>query len=245
MIKPIIRRVGGKWYCCKKVLAYFPTDYDTYIEPFVGGGSIYFNSPKKEIEVINDLDSDLVEIYQVCKERAFEIESKTYTQEDYTRIKKEPTFDLRTKIINKLIITRLSMFGIGNYFESRSNISPSFINKYKQHHERLQETVICNKDYKEIISNFDSPSSFFYLDPPYENSNKTVRLGVYNDINLDELKQILTNIKGKFLLSLNDSVRIRDLFKEFSIEVIPTSYFGRIKDRNVNDLIIRNYLLKN
>jgi DNA adenine methylase len=241
MIKPIIGRVGGKWYCCKKVLAHFPTDYDTDIEPFVGGGSIYFNSPKKENEIINDLDSDLVDLYKVCKEKAFEIEAKTYTQEEYTRLKEEPTFDSRTKIINKIILTRLSKFGIGNFKSSSPSISTSFVNKYKQHHERLQGAIICNKDYREIISTFDSPSSFFYLDPPYENSNKTVRCNLYTDIDLEELKQILTSIKGKFLLSLNDSERIRDLFKEFTIDIVPTSYFGRVKDRNVNDLIIKNY----
>ena len=239
MIPPISRRTGGKWYCCKKVLAHFPTTYDTYIEPFVGGGSIYFNSPKKEIEVINDLDSHLIDMYQVCKEQAFEIEAKQYTLEEYTRLK-EPTPDLRTKLTNKIIVTRLSHFGIGKFDHPNRNISTSFVNKFKQHHLRLQDTMILNKDYKEIISNFDSPDSFFYLDPPYENSNKTVRCD-YTDINLEELQQILTNIKGKFLLSLNDSERTRDLFKEFSIDLIPTSYFGRKQDRKVNDLIIKNY----
>jgi len=241
MIKPIIERVGGKWYCCKRVLSYFPTDYNVYIEPFVGGGSIYFNSPKKGIEVINDLDSNLIDIYQLCKERAFEMESKTYTQEDYTRIKEEPTSTLRSTITNKLLLTRLSYFGIGKFRLGRSSISTSFCNKFHQHHERLQDTLLCNKDYKEIISTYDSPSSFFYLDPPYENSNKTVRGNVYGDIDLDELKQIVTCIKGKFLLSLNDSDRIRNLFNEFTIDVIPTSYSGRIKERKVNDLIIKNF----
>ena len=241
MNKPIVHRIGGKWYCCKKVLSHFPTDYDTYIEPFVGGGSIYFNSPKKVIEVINDLDSELVDIYQVCKERAFQIEAKTYTQEEYTRIKEEPDIDLRTKITNKLIISRLSFFGIGNFNNDNSTISPSFCNKYERYHERLKDTLICNKDYKEIIATFDSASSFFYLDPPYEDSNKTVRGNLYTDIDLDELKQILTHIKGKFLLSLNDSERNRNLFKDFTIETVSTSYCGRKKNKNVDDLIIKNY----
>jgi DNA adenine methylase len=241
MIKPIISRVGGKWYCCKKVLAHFPTDYDIYIEPFVGGGSIYFNSPKKGMEVINDLDSNVIDIYQVCKEKAFEIEAKTYTQEDYTRLKEEPALDVRTKLTNKLITRRLSFFGIGKFNSENATISASFCNKYKKYHERLQDTLICNKDYKEIIATFDSPSSFFYLDPPYENSSKTVRGNIYCDIDLDELKQILTCIKGKFLLSLNDSERVRNLFNEFTIDIVPTSYFGRTKDRKVNDLIIKNF----
>jgi DNA adenine methylase len=241
MIKPIIGRTGGKWYCCKKVLVHFPTDYDIYIEPFVGGGSIYFNSPKKGMEVINDLDSNLIDIYQVCKEKAFEIEAKTYTEEDLTRVKEEPALDIRTKVINKVISTRLSHFGIGNFDKNRNTISPSFVKRCKQHHERLQDTLICNKDYKEIIATFDSPSSFFYLDPPYENSNKTVRSNEYCDIDLDELKQILTCIKGKFLLSLNDSGRVRNLFNEFTIDVIPTQYAGRAKDKKVTELIIKNF----
>jgi DNA adenine methylase len=241
-MKGIIARTGGKTACCKKVLAYFPTTYDSYVEPFVGGGSIFFNSPKKDIEVINDLDSNLIDIYRVCKERAFEIEPKVFTEEEYERLK-EPSIDLRTKVINKVLLTTLSKFGLGGKFNIyRTTVSRSYCNKFKKQHERLENTIICNQDYKDIIFTYDSPSTFFYLDPPYENSAKTVgKLGSYTDIDLDELKQIVTCIKGKFLLSLNDSERIRELFKEFTINEVPTVYFGRVKDRYVTDLIIKNF----
>lgn len=238
-IKPLKPRNGGKWYCHKKVIAHFPVGYTLYAEPFVGGGSIYFNTPHCETEVINDLDSTLINAYRCCKEEAFYIEAKTYTEEDYNQVKKEQPVTDRDKIIREMKLARLSFFGIGNFTDHKKrNIVNEQVNKkFIQQHKRLQHTTICNKDYKEIITTYDSPSTFFYLDPPYENSNKTVQ--EYTDIDLEKLRDVVCTIKGKFLLSLNDSERTRELFKDFHIDTIST-YYIRSK-RYVNELIIKNY----
>jgi len=66
-VYPVKSRQGGKFYSYKKIIPHFPEDYDLYVEPFVGGGSIFFNT-KQVKSVINDLDPELISIYKIVKE---------------------------------------------------------------------------------------------------------------------------------------------------------------------------------
>jgi hypothetical protein len=66
-LKPLIKWSGGKGDEIKQFENYFPSEYDTYIEPFIGGGSVYFYlAPKKA--VISDVDSALVDFYNCFSE---------------------------------------------------------------------------------------------------------------------------------------------------------------------------------
>jgi hypothetical protein len=105
----------------------------------------------------------------------------------------------------------------------------------------LKNVEILNKDFKDIIKKYDSPNTFFYLDPPYENSK-----GLYENFELPikDVYDLLKNIKGKFLLSYNDSKEAKQLFKDFHIDYIKTKYANPLKggqDRIVNEMIISNF----
>ena len=109
--------------------------------------------------------------------------------------------------------------------------------------ERLEDVEIYNVDYKQLITKYDSEETFFYLDPPYENSK-----GLYkNDVvRIDELYHLLSNIKGKFLLSYNNSDKARELFSDYNIYELPTKYSASTfsnnkKGTNIVELLISNY----
>lgn len=107
---------------------------------------------------------------------------------------------------------------------------------------RLKNTEIYNDDYKLIINNFDSINTFFFLDPPYEIG------GIYkhNNMNFEELNNILLHVKGKFLLTLNDSENIKNIFNSFNIQSIQVNggnnnNFTMLGKGVRNELIITNY----
>ncbi len=107
--------------------------------------------------------------------------------------------------------------------------------------ERLKDVTILNEDYKNVIKKYDSPNTFFYLDPPYENSK-----GLYKDVDttIDEIYNLLKDIKGKFLLSYNLSKRAQELFKNYKIYKIKTKYeTDRQNNRtgSITELLISNY----
>lgn len=96
---------------------------------------------------------------------------------------------------------------------------------------------------KRIIELFpEGYEDMIYIEPFVGGSSKVH----YNNYNFDykELKDVLDNFKGKFLLSINDSQNIRKLFKKYNISTIKTKYFNPFLDghsNTTNELIIRNY----
>jgi DNA adenine methylase len=66
-LKPLVKWSGGKSDEIKLFEKYFPTEYDIYLEPFIGGGSVYFNIVPKRA-VINDVHHDLIDFYQNVKD---------------------------------------------------------------------------------------------------------------------------------------------------------------------------------
>lgn len=241
--RPVISRQGGKFYSYKRIIPFFPDDYTDglYVEPFVGGGSIFFNTePTKS--VINDFDSDLISVYKIVKAEPEEVARRvngTYVAKDFYEMREMKPSSEIGKVAQNLILTRLSFLSAKRVFKQhrdREKILTIDLD-FKPYAERLADTTILNKDYQSVIRQYDSTKTFFYLDPPYENSTQT--LDHYNDIDLENLRDILKQIKGRFLLSLNNSKTNRSLFKEFHITKLKTYY--RLKGREVTELLISNY----
>ena len=133
----------------------------------------------------------------------------------------------------------MSYFSQGKTYSTRPNgyiIGADF----KYYHDRLQNTKLLNIDFEIVINKYDSPTTFFFLDPPYESEVKNdykdyvTPLDVYNAIK---------NIKGYFLLTYNDSPAVREIFKNYYIKKHNVFYTRtqHIADRYKSELIITNY----
>ena len=73
----ILRRLGNKKKLAKKIQAYFPK-HKIYIEPFFGAGGMFFNKPKAHRNIVNDLDSDVFNLFQVVMNQKEELEKGYY-----------------------------------------------------------------------------------------------------------------------------------------------------------------------
>ncbi len=245
----LIPRIGGKNLLKKTIVDYFPSNYKEliYIEPFVGGGHIFYEKEPSIKEIINDLDPNVYRIYKGFKKYPVEKINPniigTYNKEDYLNLKqnldKQSDFQ---KFINTLILFKISYMGRIDTFKGSKDKSFDIKKPYKKEdHTRLKGVTILNKDYKDLINKYDSLKSFFYFDPPYEESKKLYKKGV---IDYEEMKDILKKLKGKFLLSINDSPYIRNIFKDFNIKTVQTMYsIKKVDNKNpiINELIISNY----
>lgn len=109
-------------------------------------------------------------------------------------------------------------------------------------HERLARVTIEHLDFRKLIQVYDRPETLFYLDPPYLGFPEYRHNMVERDF--EELNELLTGLRGKFLMSLNDHPRLREIFGGFKIETVLTRYScarrteGR---RPINELLIRNF----
>jgi DNA adenine methylase len=240
MMNPIIPRVGGKFKLRKQIVSMIP-EHEIYIEPFVGGGSIFYWKPRSKIEVISDLDEIVYKCHLGAKE-CEDIEFKL-THEIFHDIRLNVKVETPKAVsIKTRILLRYSYLGTGRSYDKRRHVKDPHGDvilslKSKKYAERLKDAIVLNESYENLFR-YDSPTTFFYLDPPYENSGKTTS-GVYKSIDYHKLCDQLKSIQGKFLLSINDSENIREIFKDFTIEDVPVKY--AMKSRVVNELLIKNY----
>jgi DNA adenine methylase len=252
-LNPIIGRIGGKTLLKKKIISMFPDNYENmiYAEPFVGGGSIFFYKNLSKKEIINDIDKNLIDVYKLFKKydvddifKALSVLKKNKETFNYIKNEYKPKTEF-SKGIRLYYLLKMAFFndidrgfGLSEKLKNK-NFSDRHIRDYSY---RLKNTIILNKDYSDIIKKYDSVNTFFYLDPPYENSK-----GLYDnyDISIYDIYNILKNIKGRFLLSYNNSAIAKELFKNYKIKYLKTKYTDPIKGGHPTiyktEIIISNY----
>jgi DNA adenine methylase len=255
-LRSFFGRIGSKRKILNNILKLIPP-HMVYGEPFVGGGSVYFGKEPAPKEYINDLDKSLIEGYRLLKNAPpveellkYAIKNKTGDKDAPETIKKIQSFVNRKprnnaeRLLRKLYISRNTFGNRWTGFIYKGSTHIPKIKKIDQYRERLQNTTITNQDYKTFIKKIDSKDTFFYLDPPYEDSDKLYK---FDFVNLEEMRDILKNIKGKFLLSINDSPNVRRIFKGFKIRTIVFKGFGdereekTIGSKDRRELLISNY----
>ena len=96
--------------------------------------------------------------------------------------------------------------------------------------------------YADLIARYDGPATFFYVDPPYWNCEGFYGPGIFSREDFAKLAEQLGSIKGKFLLSLNDTPGVREVFSAFDIEAIKTKYTcSNGKNVPAGEVLIRNW----
>jgi DNA adenine methylase len=233
-------RIGGKSLLAKKIISLFPDveDYDTYVEPFVGAGNIFFRlAPEKGIlEVLNDKDKRVMiilrELQTNSKELNKAIRRQPISQEYFDHIKGS------NKPVNLIEKFKTSFLGKGERYFITSLNRPIKTDYSKFFQDRLQDVVLTNEDFSKVIKDYDSTRTFFYLDPPYEN----IKRNDYPDYcTPEDVYNSIKNIKGLFALSYNDSAHIRQLFKDYKIIELKTIYNSNSFNKARQELFITNY----
>ena len=251
MLKPPICRVGGKSKLRKTIIEMIP-EHTCYIEVFFGAGWVYFGKETSKVEVINDIDKELVNLFRTIKYHAPEVErllEYEFSGRDIFEEYKNCTLEYMTEIyraIRFLYIITQSFAGKGKNYGYGTTTKPGQQIFYKQVllelRDRLKNTYVENLSFEKIIDKYDREHSFFFCDPPYIET-----CGYGNKFSEEEhrlLANKLKEIKGKFLLTINDHPLARELYKEFNIKEVKVNY-SIAKENSArgkyNELIITNY----
>jgi DNA adenine methylase len=243
-LRAFMSRVGGKSLLKKRIVEMFPDDYEhmTYVEPFVGAGHVYFSKNPSDKEVINDLDKDVITIFKGFKKfKGDKISNDIdgpYNKKIFNEIVNANPTTPYNKFIQLLLKYKLSFYGMGKAWGNKKPLNTKYGSSYN---DRLKHTTILNKSFEKVVKQYDSPNTLFYLDPPYEKSDK---LYEHDTLPIEYVYEILKNIKGYFILSYNDSNEAKELFKNYKIKKIKTKYVdGREGGQNKvkTELIITNY----
>lgn len=251
MLKPPISRMGGKSKLRKTIIEKIP-EHVCYVELFFGAGWVYFGKEPSKTEIINDIDSELINLFKMIKYHSQEIERlmsfEVCSRDSFIKYKNtnvETLTEIQRAIQYMYILSQSfafkgEAFGYATTGRPRPQIfDTSNLLKLK---ERLRNTYIENLSFDEIIKKYDRPHTFFFADPPYFET-----CGYKNKFTEEDhikLRDMLSNIQGKFLLTINDHPQVREWYKDFNITETEVAYSvckensGR---RNFKELIITNY----
>lgn len=213
---------GGKGAMAIRIMSIFPR-HQKYIEVFGGGGHILFQKDKSSFEVYNDIHDGLITLFRTIKnpeligelKRRLELTPMSRSEFDYCRDTWRDETDQVEKA-RKFYVTVNQSFssGLKNWKAYKGcegiakNVSKFYStinNRLMFAHERLQNVVIENMDYRDILKKYDGEDVLFYLDPPYVGETRTLQKGYdheMTDVSLHkELVEYLVRLKGKAILS--------------------------------------------
>jgi len=240
-------------------------DHCTYVEPFAGSAALFFSKPLADKNIIADIDLELINFYHTIRDIPKE---DLFKQLDKMWIVDESLFyDYRDKVMRCrdhnactnnpdraiifLYVNQLSYGCRGNNFGFKKLCKhcdyqgiTKLISKLEEYQQLLKNAEIIQADYKDSIQKYDSVCTFFYLDPPYY--KPTGKIYNYHDVDPNELAALLRTIRGKFLLSYDNTPELYDIFNDFEIIVIDHEYTlanFKIKGghQKVKELLISNY----
>ena len=255
-IQPPYGRQGNKYNFRKDLIPLFPP-HDVYVELFAGSAALFFNKERADKNILNDLDAFTYQNLKLLQSPPSADEIADFppltTLED-TKTFYDNTFHkpLTTKTEDAVLRKIITTTGFRNvpipYNRSdkifRSINMNRWLKKLPPFKDILKGVKITNKDYEKIVKQYDSPTTFFFIDPPYENTDKRFNYAESVIFDFERLRRVVDTIKGKFLMTINDSNRIRELFKEFNMKEY--SVDDTMKHRKGDppkraELIITNY----
>ena len=245
-MKLIFSRFGGKYKKSKDIIQHFD-DHKIYVECFLGSGAIFLQKPSVQQSVLNDLDPMIYNIFTQVQELC--LNNKTFNNDDYDWIPDKTLWNkFRDDIKNgdkdlykSLYVTHHSFNGMGNVFTTSRHTNHTYKKDLSIYSDILKNVIIEQYDYKDIINQYDSEDTLCYLAPPYDIALKKNYYEYQSGINFKEMVDILKNIKGKFVLSIDITPITTELFKDFNCIEITFNYNTRKKDKIVKEYIIKNY----
>lgn len=255
--KPFVKWAGGKRQIIDKLKQYVPDEFDTYYEPFIGGGALLFElSPRRA--VINDSNEELMNVYSVlcdeekfkkmcsvlnhyekehCEEFYYDIRNKDRNKNAYKRLS-DYTRAARTIYLNKACFNGLYRVNSKNEFNVPFG-KKERVNTYDggnlitvSNYLTMNDVEILSVDFEQSVKNAKK-GDFIYFDPPYDSETSTFNSYTEDGFGKDEqirLAKVFKELDSRgcyVMLSNHNTSLINDLYKNFNIHVIEAK-------RNIN-----------
>ncbi|MCH7340311.1 DNA adenine methylase [Acinetobacter higginsii] len=219
---PLIRYHGGKFRIADWIISHFPR-HKTYVEPFGGGGSVLLCKEPSQIEVYNDLDGEVVNLFRVLRntEHRLQLEKQLYLT-PFARAEFHLAYedtDCPVEQARRMIVRAQMGFGSagatkgstgfrmagGRQKNYEIQLWEKYPNRLAEYAQRLKRVLIENQEAAKIISLYDNEDTLFFVDPPYVRSTRTANVVAYryemSDSDHIELLDQLNQVKGKVLIT--------------------------------------------
>lgn len=262
---PVLKWAGGKTQMLKEIIPRVPKKYKKYIEPFIGGGALFFNLEHSK-SIIADSNPELINVYKQlatnCDQIIERLQMYKNTEEMYYEVRAKDWLECdpieaaaRMIYLNKTCFNglyRLNKKGKFNTPFGRYK-NPTICNpdKLRAGAKVLKNTTIICGDYLKVLETYATEGDFIFLDPPYMPISEYSDFKRYtkeqfyeqDQINLAQQVHKLYE-KGCYVLLTNSNhPLIHELYKDFKIDIIQTkrSINRKGNGRTGEDIIVTAY----
>ena len=258
-LNPIIKWSGGKKDELKHILPHIPSSYSIYLEPFIGGGAVYFNlNPEKA--VINDVHKELIDFYQSIKNgNAIDIYNfmKEHPNEEeiYYKVRRYNHSDVLDNAKRFYYLRKTCYRGMLRYNKKGEFNIP--FGRYKtynfeevmneEYEKLLKRTEIFNNSFEKIFNEYNDSNNFMFLDPPYDSEFTDYGYCTFGKEEQIKLAECFKKTNIKCLMIIGKTKFIEELYKDYIVGEYEKKYrfklhSGRVGDEiNTKHLIIKNY----
>lgn len=259
-LKPIIKWSGGKSSEINIFKEYIPDDYNLYIEPFIGGGALFFYlNPKKAI--ISDIHKDLIDFYKSIKSGYKKdiykfMKNNKNDEETYYKIRDEMIIENRLDNAKKFYYQRKTCFRGMIRYNKKGKFNIPF-GKYKkinyedlkndEYENLLKRTKIYNKGFEYIFQKYDNENNFMFLDPPYDSDFTDYGYCQFGKNEHKLLAKYFKETSIKCLMIIGKTKFIEKLYKDYIVDEYDKIYKFRLYGNRIGNeinnkhLIIKNY----
>lgn len=257
VVKTCLRYPGGKFYGKKHILPFCRIKHNIYIEPFVGGASIFLSKEPAKINWVNDNDSELINFYKIIQNENTRNEFLNLIKNEVAnKVRHKEILNMKTKnrvekAFKYFYLNRTSFSGIMHKprwgYLIGSSVTPD---RWKSIVEpvarKLENVKITNLDFRELFKQIkDNTSTLLYLDPPYFKASKAIYKNEFSKKDHIDLLKLLMNTKAKFILSYENCKEIKEMYSWAKIKEVTWKYFISEDRRQVGtELIITNFSLE-
>ncbi|WP_049191658.1 DNA adenine methylase [Serratia marcescens] len=249
-VSPIIPWVGGKRKLARQILPLFPK-HTCYVEPFCGGAALFFSKEPSKVEVVNDINGELINLYRVVKHHLEE-----FVRQFKWALSSRQIFEWEKLCVPETLtdIQRAARFYYlqnmafgakveGQTFGTSTTSSPRLNllrleESLSAAHLRLSRTLIEHMDWMTCVKKYDRPHTLFYLDPPYWGTQ-----GYGVEFGLEQyslIAELARTIQGKMIISVNDIPEMRKVFDGLSMVSAGVTYSLGDNRQQASELIVSN-----
>lgn len=231
--------VGGKYHLTKRLLKLLPA-HRAYCEVFGGAASLLLAKEPSEIECYNDLNGDLVNFFLVVRDHPIQLLERIYLLpysrelfEDWSKqiLKTDEPADRIERAAHMYYCLCGGFGGKGpgrGWASTRECVRHHpltwyrHVTKIPEFHERLRDVYIDHLDFRYFIEHWDASETFFFLDPPYFETDDYPGVPDFTEKDHRDLGKLLAGVQAKWLLTIGDHPLIRELYSGFHIESVET-----------------------
>jgi len=263
MVRSPFKWVGGKSRLRRTIIAMLPP-HECYVEVFAGAAWVLLGKEPSPVEVLNDIDGEVINFFQVVKEQPQEL-IDVFQWELVSRQRFNQLRDMDPEKLSPVLRAHrfyyLIMAGWGgelNYPRFQTSISDGghgnrligalehLTERIMPVYQRLRTVIIEHLDWRECIAKYDDERTVMYLDPPYPRNKCNYKHNMRGWIEHESLAQRMRTAKAKLILTTYDLPELRALFSGPPFRLVPIEFAagmptnGGRRSRN-KEIIVTNY----